>query len=66
MTLDDLKTKVDNEATVEQSAITLLQGISAQLAAAKNDPVKIQAIADELDSNTATLSAAITANTPAA
>lgn len=65
-TLDDLKAKVDAEVTLEQSAETLLSGLSAQLAAAKNDPVKIQAIADELDTNSASFAAAITANTPAA
>jgi flagellar biosynthesis chaperone FliJ len=62
-TLDDLKAKVDAEQTVEQSAITLMQGLSAQIKAAANDPAKIQAIASELDTNNAALAAAITANT---
>jgi len=62
-TLDDLKAKVDAEVTLEQSAETLLAGLATQLAAAKNDPVKIQAIADELDTNSASFAAAITANT---
>jgi len=65
MTLDELKAKVDAEGTVEQSAITLLQGLSAQLTAAKNDPAQIQAIADEIDANSASLAAAVSANTPA-
>lgn len=66
MTLDDLKAKVDNEATVEQSAITLLQGLSAQIKANANDPAKLQALADEVDANATSLAAAVTANTPAA
>ncbi len=65
MTLDDLKLKVDAESTVEASAITLLQELSAKLTAAASDPVKVQAIADELSQNSAALAAAITANTPA-
>jgi hypothetical protein len=65
-TLDDLTQDVSDETTVEQSAITLLQGLSAQLAAAKNDPTKIQAIADSIVANKNALAAAITANTPAA
>lgn len=66
MTLDDLLAKVQAEKTVEDSAIALLNGLSAQLKAAiaSNDPAKIQAVADAIDNNTATLSAAITANTP--
>jgi hypothetical protein len=62
ISLDELKAKVDAEETVEQSAITLLQGLSAQLKDAKNDPAKIQAIADEIDSDSANLAAAVAAN----
>lgn len=67
-TLAQLKTEVEAGVTVEESAVTLLNGLSAQLkqAIANNDPAAIQAIADELDKGSADLSAAITANTPAA
>lgn len=65
-TLDDLQQKVNDEATVEASAITLLEGLSAQLAAAKNDPAKVQAIADQLDANKTALAASVLANTPSA
>ena len=77
-----LTADVAADATVEQSAITLLNGLtksigdlSAQLAAAiaSGDPVALQAAADALAaqntalaSNTAALAAAVTANTPAA
>lgn len=66
-TLADLKAKVEAEHTVEQSAVTLLQQIAQMLkdAQAANDPAKIQEIVDMLDANTAELSAAVTANTPA-
>ena len=65
-TLDDLQQKVNAETSVEQSAITLMQGLSEQLKAAQNDPAKIQALADQLDANQAALAAAVAANTPAA
>jgi len=67
-TLADIKAKVDAEKTVEDSIVTLLTSVSQQLkdAIASNDPAAMQAIADELDANTAALSAAVTANTPAA
>jgi hypothetical protein len=87
--LDDLKAKVAEltskvaaEVTVEQSAVALIQGFGAQLAAIKqqladaiaaNDPVALQAVVDgitaaeaTLDSSSADLSTAVAANTPAA
>lgn len=65
-TLDDIQAKVTAEGTVEQGAITLLQGLSAQIAALKQDPAKLQALADSLDQQSQALAAAVTANTPAA
>ena len=70
--LTALQTAVANEGTVEASAITLLQGLSAQLqqliANSGNtvDPAAVQAIVDSINANAATLAAAVTANTPAA
>jgi hypothetical protein len=66
MKLADLKTQVEKNTAIEESAVTLIKGIAAQLAAAKDDPAAIQALADELAASGADLSAAITANTPAA
>lgn len=66
MTLDDLKAKVDAQTTVIKSAETLLGQLSTLIRDNSNDPVKLQAIADELDANSAELSAAVAANTPAA
>ena len=64
--LDALTVQVAANIQVEQSAITLIQGIAAQLTALKNDPAAITALADSLKSSADNLAAAITANTPAA
>ena len=48
------------------SAVTLLEGLSAALAAAGTDPVALAALADTLSTNTAALAAAVVQNTPAA
>lgn len=64
--LDDLTTEVQNATTVEQSAITLIQGLAAQLQAAGTDPVKLQALHDQLVQSDQALAAAVAANTPAA
>jgi chromosome segregation ATPase len=64
--LDALTAQVTANESLENSAITLIQGIAAQLAAIKDDPAKIQALADSLKTSADSLSAAIIANTPAA
>lgn len=70
-TLADLQTAVANETAVEQSAITLLNGLSAQIASLKTTQTDsataaaIDALASQIQSQTTTLAAAVTANTPA-
>lgn len=67
--IQDVINDVAAESTVDDSIIALLNGISAQLAAALaagGSPAQIQAIKDSLDANIAKINAAITANTPAA
>jgi len=64
--LDTLTAKVEETTTIEQSAIELLNGLSAQIASLKDDPAKLQALSDSLSSKSAELAAAIAANTPAA
>ena len=64
--LDTILAKVTAQRTVIDSNTALLNSISASLRAAANDPVKIKAIADGLDSNTQAITDAIVANTPAA
>lgn len=63
--LDALTVQVTETTTLEQSAITLITGLAEQIAAIKDDPVKIQALADQLKTSAAGLSVAIIANTPA-
>lgn len=73
--IDDLTAKVTAETTVEQAAITLLQGLSAEIADLKAqlqsagvDPALLQKLTDlgsTIDSRKQALADAITANTPA-
>jgi hypothetical protein len=67
-TLDDLLVEVEAEKAIDTSIVALVNGLSAQLAAAvaSNDPAKVQAVLDGMKANAANLSAAIVANTPAA
>ena len=64
--IDDLATAVAAEDTVIDSAITLLQGLSAALAAAGTDPAKLAALQTDITAKTKTLADAVAANTPAA
>jgi len=66
---DELKSLQDGVAaatTVEQSALVLINGIAARLAAAGTDPAALQALTDSLKTNSDALAAAVAANTPAA
>jgi len=62
-TLDDLVLEVQEVKTVNASAITLINGIAAQLKAAQGDPTKIAAIIADLKGSATDLAAAVTANT---
>lgn len=64
--LDTLTAEVARNTTVDASAITLLNGLAAQIATLKNDPVALQALADSMKSSSDALAAAVVANTPAA
>jgi hypothetical protein len=64
--LTALTAAVERAVTVEESAIALIQGIAAELAAAKTDPAAVQALADKLNAEADSLSVAVSANTPAA
>lgn len=63
--MDDLEAQVKQMSTVSKSAVTLIGGLADRLSAAKNDPAKVQALADELRQDAQDLASAITANTPA-
>lgn len=64
--LDRIRAEVEESRAVSQSAIALLNGLSAQIRDLKDDPAALEALADALDADTNALAAAVTANTPAA
>ena len=66
-TLADLQAAVAADAAVDTSAIALIQGLAAQiqtLITAGSDPAALQALVDSINSSTAALADAVTANTP--
>lgn len=64
--LTDLTAQVAANTDAEQSAIALLNELSALITAAGTDPAALAALADQLRTNAADLGAAIVANTPVA
>jgi len=64
--IDDLQAAVAAEDTVIDSAITLINGIPALIAAAGTDPAKLQALQADISAKSTALAAAVAANTPAA
>lgn len=64
--LDALTAEVARNTAVDESAITLLNGLAAQIIELKTDPVALQALADSLQGSSNALAAAVIANTPAA
>lgn len=66
--LSELKSKVEANTAVTESAITLLAGLKEKLdaAIASEDPAALKALSDQLGAETDKLAAAVTANTPAA
>ncbi len=65
-TLADLQAAVAAEDTVIDSAITLLNGLSAQIAALAPNRAAIDALAADVAAKRQALSDALVANTPAA
>ena len=65
MALDALQAAVTAEDTVIDSAIALLQGLAAQVAALQPDQAAIDALAKDITDKTTALAGAVTANTPA-
>lgn len=63
--MENLESEITELQTVTESAVKLLNGLSEQLKAAGTDPVKLKALVAQLDQHTATLAAAVVANTPA-
>ena len=63
--LTQLEAEVARDEAVNTSAATLIGRLAEELEAAKDDPVRIQALADRLRSSQDALAAAVAANTPA-
>lgn len=61
-----LTAQVTQSTTVEQSAITLIQGIAAELANIQPTQAAIDALTAQLNTSATALAAAVSANTPAA
>jgi len=64
--IDDLQAAVAAEDTVIDSAIALIQGIPALIAAAGVDPAKLAALQSDITAKSSSLAAAVAQNTPAA
>lgn len=64
--LADVQADVTAEDTVIDSAIALLQGLAAQVAALPPNQAAIDALAADITAKTQVLANAVTANTPAA
>jgi hypothetical protein len=60
---DALTAQVTANTTVEASAVTLIQGLAAQIGQAAGDPAAVQALSDKLKTSADALASAITANT---
>jgi hypothetical protein len=57
---------VTDQGTVIESAVTLITGLAATLEAAKDDPVQLQAIIDQVNAQKDALAAAVVAGTASA
>lgn len=63
--LDALTAEVERSATVQASVVALVKGLAAEIAANKDDPVALQALADKLAASDNATADAVVANTPA-
>jgi chromosome segregation ATPase len=62
---DALKAQVEANNQLIESAITLIQTLADKILELKDDPAALEALAEQLKAEDATLAAAIAANTPA-
>lgn len=65
-TIQDVSNAVSQESSVDDSIVTLLNGIVQQLkdAQASNDPAALDAVVAGIQANTKKIQDAVTANTP--
>jgi phosphoglycolate phosphatase-like HAD superfamily hydrolase len=61
--LDELQAAVEENTTVDQSIMTLVDGMAAQIEALKDDPAKLVALAKALRDSSALTVAKVLANT---
>ena len=61
---DDLTAAVTENTTVDESVVTFINGLAAQIVTAAGDRAGSLALAQKLRDSAAAVSAAITANTP--
>lgn len=60
-----LKKEVERNTSVDESVKALVTKLADQIAAAKDDPAALQALADQLRADNDAVAAVVTANTPA-
>ena len=65
-TIEDLQKEVSENASVMDSAATLLKGLKTRLDAAIGDEAALKQLSADLDTNSNALAAAVAENTPAA
>lgn len=58
-----LKTEVERNTAVTNSAVALISGLAQQIRDLKDDPAALEALAASLDANSDSLAAAVEANT---
>lgn len=64
--IEELEAQVAKNTSAEQSAVELLNGLSAMLKDAGTDPAKLSNLIASLDMSGSALAAAVIANTPVA
>ena len=64
--LQTLTTQVTESTTLMGSAVSLIDGLAAQIAALKGNPVALQALSDSLKNESSKIARAIITNTKAA
>jgi len=62
--LDELQAAVEENTTVDQSIMTLVDGLAAKIEALKDDPARLAALAKSLRDSSALTVAKVLANTP--
>ena len=63
--LDELQLAVEENTSLDNSIIQLVDGLADQIEALKEDPAKLQALSDALKVSNQAIKDAILANTPA-